>query len=256
MKKRTLFSAFALLGLMVLLGCEKNEVYNPPPITLEPISHDYVLDPPDTITLADGRKAVVQQRVVYDTIPLSGPEVPARPFVLIASSSGTTYMWPEFMTVFKDLNPIQKGVGGHEWGHFRKRIRTDAVPYKPRQVVIMGGENNWYNVVSRGIKFGPLDYEYLVKTTIDSVKKLLPGVHLTIVECKTTPYLKSVHAQIREGNNRAEALLKVRYPNSSFVRINDILVDSDYRTTEINRMHLVPAANKKLESRIRPAIIK
>ena len=136
--KKLLFIA----AIAALLSCKKEESYS------QTLQHEssfaaYALVQ-DTITLPDGRKAVLQEVCHTDTIIINTGEL--APVTTVFTGSSTVYLWPQLETTF-GIPIIRRGWGGYNVLDILNRFDTAVAAKNPAQIIVYCGDNDfdWYN---------------------------------------------------------------------------------------------------------------
>ena len=144
---------------------------------------------------------------------------PRNAIVFVGSSSFR--MWKNVQQDFPNHVIINRGFGGSSLPHLIEYADEIIIPYKPKQVVVYCGENDFMNdtvtseiVTNRFIKL------------FDILRKDLPKAEIVFVSMKPSPSRQRLMTEIASANAAIRDFLKSK-PRTAFVNIWDDMLDMD-----------------------------
>ena len=144
---------------------------------------------------------------------------PRNAIVFVGSSSFR--MWKNVQQDFPNHVIINRGFGGSSLPHVIEYADEIIIPYKPKQVVVYCGENDFMNdtvtseiVTNRFI------------TLFSILRKDLPRAEIVFVSMKPSPSRQHLMTEIASANVAIRDFLKSK-PRTAFVNIWDDMLDMD-----------------------------
>lgn len=144
---------------------------------------------------------------------------PKNAVVFVGSSSFR--MWKDLQEDFPDHVIINRGFGGSSLPHVIEYAGEIIIPYKPRQVVIYCGENDFMNdtvtseiVTNRFI------------TLFSELRKEIPRAEIVFVSMKPSPSRQHLMREINAANTSIRDFLKTKR-RTAFVNIWEEMLDED-----------------------------
>lgn len=146
---------------------------------------------------------------------------PANAIVFVGSSSFR--MWKDVQEDFPGRTIINRGFGGSSLPHVIDYLDEIVIPYKPKQVVIYCGENDFMSdTVTSEIVFERF------KTLFARLRQQLPRADIVYVSMKPSPSRQHLMDEMAKANASIEAFLKQK-PRAVFVDIWDDMLDHEGR---------------------------
>lgn len=134
--------------------------------------------------------------------------------------SSTFRMWQDVEEDFPNHVIINRGFGGSSLPHVIEYADEIIIPYKPRQVVLYCGENDFTNdtvtseiVTARFI------------TLFNHLRKEIPRSEIVFVSMKPSPSRQHLMSKINAANASIRDFLKTQ-PRTAFVNIWDDMLDN------------------------------
>jgi lysophospholipase L1-like esterase len=144
---------------------------------------------------------------------------PEKAIVFVGSSSFK--MWKNIVSDFPEHTVINRGFGGSSLPHVIYYAHEIVIPYKPRQVVVYCGENDFMSdtvtsemVVSR------------FKQLFNLLRKEIPMTEIVFVSMKPSPSRQHLMPQMSAANESIKAFLKGER-RAVYVNIWDPMLDSN-----------------------------
>lgn len=145
-------------------------------------------------------------------------EAPQRKAVVFVGSSSFR-MWKDIEKAFPDHEVINRGFGGSSLPHVIEYADEIIIPYKPAQVVVYCGENDFMakNVTSQTVtdRF---------KQLFNLLRKEIPRAHIVFVSIKPSPSRQHLMNEMAAANAAIKEFLKNK-PRASFVSIWEPMLD-------------------------------
>lgn len=142
---------------------------------------------------------------------------PRGAIVFVGSSSFR--MWKNLQSDFPNRRIINRGFGGSSLPHVISYADEIIIPYKPKQVVIYCGENDFTNkAVTSEIVTGRF------KQLFHLLRKEIPRAEIIFVSMKPSPSRQHLMPQMAEANASIKSFLKSKR-NARFVNIWDPMLD-------------------------------
>jgi lysophospholipase L1-like esterase len=139
--------------------------------------------------------------------------------VFVGSSSFR--MWKNLQSDFPDHRIINRGFGGSSLPHVITYAHEIIIPYKPKQVVIYCGENDFTDkTVTSEIVSGRF------KQLFHLLRKEIPGAEIVFVSMKPSPSRQHLMPQMAQANASIKSFLESRR-NTKFVDIWDSMLDKN-----------------------------
>lgn len=144
---------------------------------------------------------------------------PKNAIVFVGSSSFR--MWQDVQEDFPGHTIINRGFGGSSLPHVIEYADEIVIPYKPKQVVIYCGENDFTKdtVTSKMV-------EDRFITLFTNLRKALPKVDVVYVSMKPSPSRQHLMPKIAAANNAIRDFLETQR-RTTFVNIWDPMLDEN-----------------------------
>lgn len=143
---------------------------------------------------------------------------PKKAIVFVGSSSFK--MWRDVQEDFPGHTIINRGFGGSSLPHVIEYADEIVIPYKPKQIVIYCGENDFTkdDVTSKIV-------EDRFITLFNILRKALPKVDIVYVSMKPSPSRQHLMPKIGAANNAIRDFLKTKR-HTAFVNIWDPMLEN------------------------------
>lgn len=144
---------------------------------------------------------------------------PKNAIVFVGSSSFK--MWDDVQEDFPNHQIINRGFGGSSLPHVIAYADEIVIPYKPKQIVIYCGENDFMNdsVTSEIV-------EDRFITLFTNLRKALPKVNIAFVSMKPSPSRQRLMPKIAAANDAIRDFLKTQ-SRTVFINIWDPMLNDD-----------------------------
>jgi len=119
--------------------------------------------------------------------------MPPRNAVLFVGSS-TIERWKDLKNDFPSVPVIQRGIGSTRLDDFVRFAHRIVIPYRPRQVVLYAGDNDFADGQSAMNVYG--DFKDFVRI----VHRALPQTEIVFVSIKPSPSRWHLASRMREAN--------------------------------------------------------
>lgn len=146
---------------------------------------------------------------------------PARGAILFAGSSSFR-MWNNMPAYFPGYTVINRGFGGSTLTDLIYYAPEIIIPYKPRQLVIYGGENDLASSDTVTAKAVAERFVHLFTL----VRKRYPGLPVVFVSIKPSPSRKHLIPRIKEANGRIRRFL-VKQPATAYADVYRSMTGKD-----------------------------
>lgn len=144
---------------------------------------------------------------------------PTNAIVFVGSSSFR--MWKDLQEDFPGHPIINRGFGGSSLPHVIAYVDEIVIPYKPKQVVIYCGENDFMNdTVTSDI----VSNRFI--TLYNKLRDALPRAQIVYVSMKPSPSRQHLMEEIAAANAAIRNFLKNK-PKTSYVDIWDDMLDEE-----------------------------
>jgi lysophospholipase L1-like esterase len=188
----------------------------------------------------------------FKTIDSISPP-PQNPILFIGSSSFT--MWKDVQLYFPGYPILNRGFGGSTFVDVIYYNDDILFPYKPKQVVIYCGENDFAS--SDSITPGMVNSRFV--QLFELIRKKMPDVKITYISMKPSPSRWHLKAKFILSNNYIRKFLK-KQPNTSFVDVWHKMLDKKGQPSESifleDQLHMNPDGYKIWKKAINPHLIK
>jgi|SRR5690606_6225918 lysophospholipase L1-like esterase len=144
---------------------------------------------------------------------------PKNAIVFVGSSSFR--LWKDVESAFPGHVIINRGFGGSSLPHVIDYADQIVVPYKPKQVVIYCGENDF---TKEGVTSEMVLDRFV--TLFDLLRKELPKAEIIYVSMKPSPSRQHLWGRIKAANEAIEAFLKTK-KKTKYVNIWDAMLDAN-----------------------------
>lgn len=144
---------------------------------------------------------------------------PRKAIVFVGSSSFR--MWKDIDKDFPGHKIINRGFGGSSLPHVIEYADEIVIPYKPRQVVVYCGENDFMSdTVTSEIVVERFKHLFRI------LRKELPRTEILFVSMKPSPSRQRLMPQISSANAAIRAFLETKR-KSTYVNIWDQMLDEE-----------------------------
>lgn len=144
---------------------------------------------------------------------------PENAIVFVGSSSFR--MWKNMEGYFPKHTVINRGFGGSSLPHVIDYADEIVIPYKPKQVVIYCGENDFMtNTVTSEIVVDRF------KQLFNLLRKELPGAEIVFVSMKPSPSRQHLMPKISAANESIKNFLREQ-PRAIYINIWDPMLDNN-----------------------------
>lgn len=180
---------------------------------------------------------------------------PPKNAILFVGSSSFTY-WTDVQSYFPGYTIINRGFGGSTIPDVIRYVNTVIIPYKPKQILIYCGEND----------FASSD-DVTIPMVVDRFKELYGlirkglgnNVNITYVSMKPSPSRRHLLPKFAEANAQIKAYL-AKDKNTGFIDVYKAMLTSDgsFRK-EIYRpdsLHMIASGYAIWQKVIQPHLIK
>ena len=149
----------------------------------------------------------------------SAESPPKNAIVFVGSSSFR--MWSDVNEDFPGRTIINRGFGGSSLPHVIEYVDEIVIPYKPKQVVIYCGENDFTNdtVTSEIVS-------QRFKTLFSKLRQQLPRAEIVYVSMKPSPSRQHLMKEMAAANASIRDFLKQK-PRTVYVNIWDNMLDEN-----------------------------
>lgn len=180
-------------------------------------------------------KRILSILLVYISIPLTAQQLPfwteikafktadslqappANAILFVGSSSFR--IWPDLQKSFPGYSLINRGFGGSSLPHVIQYAEEIIIPYKPKQVVVYAGENDFMNDSVTG-KIVADRFENL----FNLLREHMPQVDIAFVSIKPSPSRQHLMSQMAEANALIKNFLTTQR-RTAFINIWDQMLD-------------------------------
>ena len=145
---------------------------------------------------------------------------PKNAILFIGSSTFTN--WKDVSTYFPKKVIINRGFGGSSLPHVINYVGDIVYPYKPNQVVIYCGENDFTGNAS------PQTVVNRVKKLIDTIRYKYPKVAIAYVSIKPSPSREKYIPQMKKANQLIAEMMK-DIKHTAFINTADAMYNPDGR---------------------------
>ena len=139
--------------------------------------------------------------------------------VLFVGSSSIR-LWDSLQSQFRDVRVVKRGFGGSRLFDCAEHVQELVVPYKPRLVVLYGGDNDLVEGRS------PHDVLASLRAFVEGVRSALPGTRIAYLSIKPSPLRAALLPQVREANGLARAYLEGD-PQLTYVDVFTSMLDPE-----------------------------
>ncbi len=148
---------------------------------------------------------------------------PARGQILFTGSSSFT-KWTDVQDYFPGTKILNRAFGGSSLPDMIRYVDKAIVPYRPKQIVIYCGENDF----AGDAKLPAYKVEQRFETLFKLIRAELPTVPIVYVSMKPSPSRWYMRAKFVAGNRWIEEFCQ-HQPNCKFVSVWDQMLDENGR---------------------------
>lgn len=143
---------------------------------------------------------------------------PLNAILLVGSSSFTR--WPDVAEYFPGYNIINRGFGGSTLVDVIRYAYDIILPYRPRQVIIYCGENDF----AQSANVTASDVVLRFKTLYGIIRQNLPGTVVHYISMKPSPSRRHLLPLFQEANTEIREYLK-KEKNAGYIDVYDAMLD-------------------------------
>ncbi len=178
---------------------------------------------------------------------------PPNSILFIGSSSFT--MWTDIQDYFPGFTIINRGFGGSCLTDLIRYTDNIVVPYKPKQIVIYCGENDF----ASSDTVSPTTVNLRFVQLFDLIRTKMPDARITYVSIKPSPSRWYLKDKVIESNKFIRKYLKKKH-NSSFVDVWHKMLGSDKLPLNgiflEDQLHMNPAGYSIWQKSIKKHLLK
>ena len=178
---------------------------------------------------------------------------PENPVLFVGSSSFT--MWKDVQLSFPEYTILNRGFGGSTLNDVIFYTDVIVFPYKPKQVVIYCGENDFASSDS----ITPAIVNSRFVQLFELIREKMPDVKITYVSMKPCPSRWHLSTKFIQSNEYIRNFLK-KQPNTSFVDVWNKMLDKKGQPIKSifleDQLHMNQDGYKIWEEAIKPHLIK
>lgn len=145
---------------------------------------------------------------------------PPRKAILFVGSSSIAF-WKNLQNNFPEHRVINRGFGGSGLPHVIQYANDIIFPYKPKQIVIYCGENDFYQ--GKGIT--PEIVAARFSQLFNLIREKLPRTHIAFITLKPSPRRQALMPEMVKTNALIETFLK-NQKRADFINIYDEMLDA------------------------------
>jgi lysophospholipase L1-like esterase len=146
---------------------------------------------------------------------------PPQENAIVFVGSSSFRMWKDLADDFSSHKVINRGFGGSSLPHVIDYADEIIVSYKPKQVVIYCGENDF---MADGVTSEIVTDRF--KQLFSLLRKKIPGVDIVYVSIKPSPSRQHLMEEMATANASIRDFLKTQ-PGTAFVNIWDAMLDEN-----------------------------
>ncbi len=180
--------------------------------------------------------------------------MPPRKAILFVGSSSFAF-WRNLQHDFPKHTVINRGFGGSGLPHVIDYADEIIYPYKPKQVVIYCGENDFY----QGDNVTPQIVADRFKELFSRIREHLPRVHIAFISLKPSIRRQERMQEMAKANSLISDFLK-NQKRATFINIYDDMLDgSGYPRKEFfieDNLHLNASGYALWQNKIEPHLRK
>jgi len=178
---------------------------------------------------------------------------PAHAIVFVGSSSFTK--WKDVGEYFPGYPIINRGFGGSTLVDVIRYVYDIILPYKPKQVVIYCGENDFAYVDTVSVA----EVLRRFKTLYGMLRQNLPSSTITFVSLKPSPSREKYQVKVKAVNNEIRLFLK-KEKMAAFIDIYPAMLDANGKMREElyeeDRLHMKPEGYRIWQKIMLPYLLK
>ena len=164
---------------------------------------------------------------------------PPAPGQVVFIGSSSIRLW-KLAESFPDVPALNRGFGGSQLGDAARYAERIVTPYKPRVVVLYGGDND----LAAGKKPEAVRDDY--KKFVGAVRGKLPNVKIVFIAIKPSPKRWALADQAKEANRLIRTEMKD--PNQVFVNVWPYMIGTDGKPRRElylpDELHMTPEGYK------------
>jgi lysophospholipase L1-like esterase len=135
--------------------------------------------------------------------------------------SSSFNFWKDLQQDFPDHRVINRGFGGSGLPNVIEYADLVVLPYKPKQVVVYCGENDFYQAKDVTPELVASRFEQLFKM----IRKELPKTYVTFVSLKPSPRRKELMPEMVKTNALVKEFIE-KEKRATFVNVYDPMLDA------------------------------
>lgn len=144
---------------------------------------------------------------------------PKRAILFVGSS--TFRVWNDLQNDFPRHRVINRGFGGSGLQHLTEYVDEIIYPYKPKQIVIYCGENDFF----QGENITPDTVLMRFKKFFGLIRDKFPRTHIAYISLKPSPRRQALMPQMEKTNALVQDFLR-RERRTSFISIYQEMIDA------------------------------
>lgn len=147
--------------------------------------------------------------------------LPQRKSILFIGSSSIAF-WKNLHGDFPDRSVINRGFGGSGLPHVTEYADEIIFPYKPKQIVIYCGENDFYQGEGVTPEMVATRFEQLFTL----IREKLPRTHIAFVSLKPSPRRQTLMPEMEKTNALVSNYLS-KQKRASYINIYDVMLNAE-----------------------------
>ena len=177
------------------------------------------------------------------------------PYTILFVGSSTFRIWKDVNDYFPGYPILNRGFGGSTLPDVIRYADEIIYPYKPRQVVIYGGDNDLAasDTVTAQVVFNRF------KTLFGMIREHLPETNIAFVSIKPSPSRWRLEPAMVEANRLVKNFLRSQ-PNTAFIDIHKIMLKADGTVREDlfqgDKLHMNPAGYRLWAPIIKKSLVR
>lgn len=177
------------------------------------------------------------------------------PSTILFIGSSTFRIWKDVNDYFPGYPILNRGFGGSTLPDLIRYADEIIYPYKPRQVVIYGGDNDL--AVSDSVTAQVIFNRF--KTLFGMIREHLPSTNIAFVSIKPSPSRWRLEPAMVESNRLIKNFLRAQ-PNTAFIDIHKAMLNADGSVREDlfqgDKLHMNPAGYRLWAPIIKKSLVR
>lgn len=179
---------------------------------------------------------------------------PLRNGILFIGSSSFT-RWNNIHSAFAGYPIVNRGFGGSMLPHLIRYSYDIIIPYRPKQVIIYCGENDFAS--SDSISVAEVVKRF--KTLFGMIRENLPMATIDFISMKPSPVRAGIQSKVKEANRKIRLFLN-KQKDARFIDIYPAMLDKHGNMREDlyveDRLHMKPEGYLIWQKIIQPYLLK